>query len=246
MSEPRPRVLVVEDEVDLAEGIRANLVAEGCEVETCGDGARALKLLRSETFELVVLDVVLPGMDGFSVCRALREEGREVPVLFLTARGDPEDRIRGLEEGGDDYLAKPFRLRELLLRVSAILRRGRRYARGVEASESLEFGGNEIDFKTYRYRSWDGTEEVLGHKEAMILKLLSDRDGEVVSRDNVIDWAWGYDAYPTRRTVDNFILRLRRRFERDPHAPRHFVTVHGVGYRFLAAGEDGPERASVE
>lgn len=234
MSEPRPRVLVVEDEADLAAGIRENLVAEGCDVETCGDGLEALKILRQEGFELVVLDVLLPGMDGFSVCRALREEGREVPVLFLTARGDPEDRIRGLEEGGDDYLAKPFQLRELLLRVSAILRRGRRYARDVENTESLRFSGNEVDFRTYRYRSWEGREEVLGHKEAMILKLLSDRPGEVVSRDNIIDWAWGYDAFPTRRTVDNFILRLRRRFERDPHDPRHFLTVHGIGYRFLA------------
>lgn len=225
------RILLVEDEPDLAAGVRDNLEAEGYEVVVELDGQAGLERGLADEFELVVLDVMLPGLDGFSICRQLRAGGSQVPVLFLTAKGEPEDRIRGLEEGGDDYMAKPFRLRELLLRVAAILRRRVWYAQG-HFHDQVRFGGNHVDLKRYRGRDAAGAEHELTHKEAMILKLLAEREGEVVSRDEILDVVWGYAAFPSSRTIDNFILRLRRRFESDPSQPAHFHTVHGVGYRF--------------
>jgi two-component system alkaline phosphatase synthesis response regulator PhoP len=226
------RILIVEDEPELAAGIRENLEQEGYEVDVAGDGSSGLEAALSGTHELVILDVMLPRMDGYSVCRELRREGAGVPVLFLTAKGEPEDRIRGLEEGGDDYMSKPFHLKELLLRVAAILRRNSWYGSSTLDEPVVRFGGNEVDFRTYKGHSADGTEHELTHKEAMILRLLAQREGEVVSRDDILDVVWGYDAFPSSRTVDNFILRLRRRFEVDPQQPRHFHTVHRVGYRF--------------
>jgi two-component system alkaline phosphatase synthesis response regulator PhoP len=171
------------------------------------------------------------------VCAELRAAGNNVPVLFLTARSDLDDRVRGLEAGGDDYLAKPFSLKELLLRVSAIVRRTSGYRERAEAAATLAFEGNEVDFRSYRGRAWDGEEHALTHKEAMILRTLSDREGEVVSREEILEAVWGYEVFPSTRTIDNFILRLRRRFERDAEAPRHLHTVRGVGYRFTRAPE---------
>jgi two-component system alkaline phosphatase synthesis response regulator PhoP len=233
------RVLVVEDDPHLAAGVSENLRAEGYEVSTAGDGEQALERLRASPCALILLDVMLPGMDGFAVCRALREQGNNTPVLFLTARGDPADRVRGLQSGGDDYLAKPFHLQELLLRVRAILRRWDWYrsASATAATSVLIFGGNEVDFRAFRARAWNGEAHELTEKEAMILKVLAEHGGEIVSREDLLQKVWGYDVFPSTRTVDNFILRLRKRFERDPANPRHFLTVWGVGYRFLAAGE---------
>jgi two-component system alkaline phosphatase synthesis response regulator PhoP len=233
------RVLVVEDDPHLASGIVENLRAEGYEVDTVGDGRAALDWLKSKHCAVVVLDVMLPQVDGYTVCRTLRERGDNTPVLFLTARGDPQDRIHGLEAGGDDYLAKPFHLQEFLLRVRAILRR-REWYHSVSASPggaTLRFGGNEVDFRAFRARSWNGAVQELSEKEAMILKVLAERPGEIVSREDLLERVWGYDVFPSTRTVDNFILKLRKRFERDPAAPRHFLTVWGVGYRFLLEGE---------
>lgn len=232
-------VLVVEDDPHLAAGVIENLRAEGYEVSTAGDGEQALLWLRAHACALILLDVMLPGIDGFAVCRALREQGNNTPVLFLTARGDPADRVRGLQSGGDDYLAKPFHLQELLLRVRAILRRWDWYrsASATAATAVLSFGGNEVDFRAFRARAWNGETHELTEKEAMILKVLAEHGGEIVSREDLLEKVWGYDVFPSTRTVDNFILRLRKRFERDPANPRHFLTVWGVGYRFLAAGE---------
>jgi len=240
MSPPgAPHVLVVEDDPHLAAGVMENLRAEGYQVSTAADGALALGWLGAHACELVVLDVMLPGMDGFSVCRALREQGNTTPVLFLTARGDPADRVHGLEAGGDDYLAKPFHLQEFLLRVRAILRRWDWYrsASATAATAVLRFGGNEVDFRALRARAWNGEAQELTEKEAMILKVLAERAGEIVSREDLLERVWGYDVFPSTRTVDNFILRLRKRFEQDPANPRHFLTVWGVGYRFLGEGE---------
>jgi two-component system alkaline phosphatase synthesis response regulator PhoP len=158
-------------------------------------------------------------------------------VLFLTARGDPADRVRGLESGGDDYLAKPFHLQEFLLRVRAILRRWDWYHSASAAAAVLRFGGNEVDFRAFRARAWSGEPQELTEKEAMILKVLAEHAGEIVSREDLLERVWGYDVFPSTRTVDNFILRLRKRFEKDPANPRHFLTVWGVGYRFLTEGE---------
>lgn len=232
-------VLVVEDDPHLASGIVENLRAEGYEVHTLGDGRAALEWLQNKSCSLVVLDVMLPQVDGYSVCRTMREHGDNTPVLFLTARGDPQDRVYGLEAGGDDYLAKPFHLQEFLLRVRAILRRREWYqsASASPADAMLRFGGNEVDFRAFRARSWNGVTQELSEKEAMILKVLAARPGEIVSREDLLERVWGYDVFPSTRTVDNFILKLRKRFERDPAEPRHFLTVWGVGYRFLLEGE---------
>jgi two-component system alkaline phosphatase synthesis response regulator PhoP len=226
----QPRILIVDDEAHLAAGIRENLEAEGYRSEVAHDGPSGLGRLRAEPFDLVVLDVMMPNMDGLELCAQLRREGIQTPVLFLTVKGAAEDRVRGFEAGGDDYLAKPFHLQELLLRVAAILRRSSWYQAG--PSSSLEFGGNRIDFKTYEARAWDGSEHSLTHKEAMILRVLADQPGHIVTREEILDRVWGYEVFPSTRTIDNFIVRLRKRFERNPEAPAHFHTVRGVGYRF--------------
>jgi two-component system alkaline phosphatase synthesis response regulator PhoP len=231
------RILVVEDEINLARGIRENLEAEGYAVEVVSDGRAALDRIRRQEYGLVLLDVMLPGMDGFTVCETARREGRDTPVLFLTARGGGNDRIRGLEVGADDYLPKPFQLRELLLRVAAILRRRSRYDAMTALEPVVQFGDNQFDFRSFRGRSWDGGDQILTQKEAMILKVLVEREGEVVWRDEILEKVWGDDVLPSSRTIDNFIVRLRKRFEPDPERPRYFHTVRGIGYRFVAAGE---------
>jgi two-component system alkaline phosphatase synthesis response regulator PhoP len=228
MKEPA-RILIVDDEEHLAAGIRENLEAEGYRTAVAHDGLAGLELARKEHFDLLLLDVMMPKLDGLELCRELRREGNQTPVLFLTVKGDAEDRVRGFEAGGDDYLAKPFHLRELLLRVAAILRRSQWYQSG---NAPLSFGGNRVDFETYEARAWDGTHHVLTHKEAMILRVLADAAGGIVTREEILDRVWGYEVFPSTRTIDNFIVRLRKRFERNPEAPAHFHTVRGVGYRF--------------
>jgi two-component system alkaline phosphatase synthesis response regulator PhoP len=241
MKEPA-KILVVDDEAHLAAGIRENLEAEGYRADVAYDGVTGLARLRAESFDLVVLDVMMPNMDGLELCARLRRDGLQTPVLFLTVKGDAEDRVRGFEAGGDDYLTKPFHLRELLLRVAAILRRSSWY----QSSESatLAFGGNRVDFKTYEARAWDGTSHSLTHKEAMILRVLAERPAEIVTREEILDRVWGYEVFPSTRTIDNFIVRLRKRFERNPELPAHFHTVRGVGYRFTP--EPQPSEAASQ
>lgn len=237
------RILVVEDDLHLAEGMAENMRAEGYAADTAHDGRLGLEKAVANDYDLLVLDVMLPQMDGFALCKALREKGKNTPVLFLTARGDPQDRVRGLEAGGDDYLTKPFHLEEFLLRVRAILRRWQWYkdslsTRDAIGGDTLEFAGNIANFRTFQAHAWDGSTYDLTEKEAMILKVLAEKPGEVITRDDLLEKVWGYEAFPSTRTVDNFILRLRKIFERDPHEPRHFLTVRGVGYRFLPALEN--------
>ncbi len=224
------RILVVEDERHMAEVIADNLELEGWKVDVVGDGAEALELIRADPPSLVLLDVMLPGMDGFEVCENLRREGNQVPILFLTARSSGDDRVRGLELGGDDFLPKPFDLRELILRVHAILRRRQWFGSPAPGGDVLRLGDAVVDFKSYTARL--GKREIeLSQKETMILRCLSERPGEVVSRADIVDRVWGYNAFPTLRTVDNFIVRLRRLFEEDPQNPRYIQTVRGTGYR---------------
>lgn len=234
------RILIVEDEESLAEGILDNLLMEGYVAEIAAEGEGALARITGESWDLVLLDVMLPGLDGFAICERVRAAGNQVPILFLTAKGGEEDRIRGLELGGDDYLAKPFALRELLLRIAAILRRKQWYAAppdGESSTREVRFGGNHVDFKSYRGVAWDGGVHELTHKEALILKCLADREGEIVAREEILEQVWGYEIFPSTRTIDNFIVRLRKRFEREPDAPRHFHTQRGVGYRFTTLEE---------
>lgn len=241
----RPLVLVVEDEPSLATVLVDNLEAEGCRVRTARDGATGAAMWRGragdgaeegERPDLVVLDVMLPTVDGLELCRSMREAGDQTPVLFLSARGLAEDRVRGLAAGGDDYLAKPFHLPEFLLRVRAMLRRR---GWGDDAARRIAFAGHVVDFRSWTATLADGRTEALGERELGIFRLLSQRSGEVVSRDDILDAVWGDDAFPSSRTIDNVVLRLRRLFERDPAEPEHIHTVWGVGYRFTPE----PERA---
>jgi two-component system alkaline phosphatase synthesis response regulator PhoP len=234
------RILLVEDDMPLARGMAENLRAEGYDMEMAHDGLVGLECARSTPYDLLILDVMLPRMSGLEVCVTLRREGMRTPVLFLTARGEPDDRVRGLEAGGDDYLTKPFHLDEFLLRIKAILRRWEWYrdATAAPAATKLTFGGNEVDFGKFSARAWDGSTHELTEKEAMILKVLAERPGEVITREDLIERVWGMDVYPSTRTVDNFILRLRKLFEREQQTPRHFITVRGVGYRFSPEGTD--------
>ena len=233
-----PRILLVEDDVDLAASIRENLVAYGYEVQAIGEGTEALEIAQEGNFHLIVLDVILPGMDGFTICRRLRESGHNVPILFLTARDALEDRIHGLEEGGDDYLPKPFELREFLLRVDALLRR--RLWRTGESVESIviRFGGNEIDLRSYNARAWDGAEHLLDHKEAAILNLLAEREGDTVTREEIADAVWGHEVRPSSRALEELVRRLRRRFEPRPEAPRHLHRIGSLGYRYTSEPEE--------
>jgi two-component system, OmpR family, alkaline phosphatase synthesis response regulator PhoP len=224
------RLMVVEDEAHLAEVICDNLALEGYSVATESDGARALETIRKDKPALVLLDVMLPGMDGFAICERLRQEKNDVPILFLTAKTANDDRVRGLELGGDDYLGKPFELRELILRVRAILRRTQWYRAATQDGESLTLGEARVDFRTYTATVRGATYE-LSTKEAMILRALAEQPGVVVPRAEILDRVWGYDAFPTTRTVDNFIVRLRRVLEPDPQNPRYIHTVRGTGYR---------------
>lgn len=238
MSAADDHILLVEDEINLARGIRENLEAEGYAVEVVGDGLLALDRIRRREYGLVILDVMLPGMDGITVCQTARREGRDTPILFLTAKSEGRDRIRGLEVGADDYLPKPFQLRELLLRVAAILRRRSRYDAMTALEPVVRFGGNEFDFRSFRGRSFDGSDQILTQKEAMILKVLVEHEGEVVWREDILEKVWGDDVLPSSRTVDNFIARLRKRFEPDPERPRYFHTMRGIGYKFVSTGEE--------
>lgn len=232
------RILVVEDEDHLAEGICANLEAEGYLPVVQTTGPAALAYLADNAVDLVVLDVMLPGRDGFDVCRTLRRTDAHTPVLFLTARASAEERVLGLRLGGDDYLGKPFHLAEFLGRVAALLRRRQLQNPATPAATAadpandvLTLAGSRIDFRSFQLTSPDGRSEEVPARELAILRLLWRRQGEVVSRDDILDQVWGHDVYPSSRTVDNFIVRLRRRLEPDPALPRYLHTIRGVGYR---------------
>ena len=237
MSQTRPHVLVVEDEPAMAAVLRDNLEAEGYRVSLAADGRSGETAWSRCGADLIVLDVMLPGIDGFALCERRRAAGDQTPVLFLSARGEPEDRVRGLRAGGDDYLAKPFHLPEFVLRVEALLRR-RGWGGGPEL---LRFAGHTVDLRAWTATLADGRQENLGERELGILRLLARRAGEVVRRDDILDEVWGDDAFPSSRTIDNVVLRLRRLFEPDPSRPVHLHTVWGVGYRFTLEPEDGSE-----
>jgi two-component system alkaline phosphatase synthesis response regulator PhoP len=224
------RILLVEDEKSLREGLQLNLELEGYEVVSTGNGRQALELFAGQHFDLLLLDVMLPEVDGFSIAEQVRLTNTEVPILMLTAKDLAQDRIMGLKRGADDYLTKPFHLEELLLRISKLLKRSQR-AQG-ETPDAYSFGDNTVNFATYEATNWRGERLILTKMEAQLLKLFVERRGEVVSRQQMLQSVWGYDVYPTTRTVDNFILAFRKYFERDPKHPKFFHSVRGVGYRF--------------
>ncbi|MEL6866997.1 MAG: response regulator transcription factor [Bacteroidota bacterium] len=224
------RILLVEDEENIRDVVKLNLEMEDYEVVSTGNGREAVKLTNEQHFDLLILDVMLPEIDGFQICEQVRLSNMEVPIIFLTAKDTTQDRIAGLKRGADDYLTKPFSLEELLLRVQILLKRS---GNGKATSmEQYEFGPNEVNFRTFEAKGRQG-EFNLTKKEAMLLKLLIDRKNEVVSRQQILQSVWGYDVYPSTRTIDNFILSFRKYFEEDPKVPQHFLSVRGVGYKFV-------------
>jgi DNA-binding response OmpR family regulator len=230
------RILIVEDEEHLAFGIKFNLELEGYAVEVVADGAQALARLGAGSdapaFDLVVLDVMLPGLDGFGVAAGMREASNYTPILMLTARGLPEDVVQGLEAGADDYLAKPFDLPVLLARVKGLLRR-RDWARGEPGEvESARIGSAEVDFRSFEIRK-DGRTIKLTLLEAMLLKLLVQNAGRVVTKAEILEKVWNVSPDTATRAVDNFIMRLRKYVEADPRFPRHLHTVRGAGYKLV-------------
>jgi len=223
-----PSVLVVEDDVELRNGLKGNLEFEHFRVITAKDGHEALRLAREEKPDLIVLDIMLPGKDGLEVCRSLRQGGSSMPILMLTAKSTELDKVVGLELGADDYMTKPFSLREFLARVKALLRRT---GYGPPQLASAEFGNCKVDFEHFTLTK--KKEQIpLSSTEAELLRLLVQHKGRTVTREFILDTIWGADSSPEPRTVDTYILRLRRKIEDSPDEPQHILTVHGLGYRF--------------
>jgi two-component system alkaline phosphatase synthesis response regulator PhoP len=222
-----PRVLIVDDEPEIVRGLSDNLQFEGYETASAANGAEALAALARETPDLVILDIMMPVMSGWDVAKELRRRGIDVPIIMLTARGEEVDRVLGLELGADDYVAKPFSLRELLARVRAVLRRpGPRHK-----ADELAFDDVRIHRRARRVFK-AGTERRLTRKEFDLLVYLVEHRGEVLTRERLLDEVWGYERFPTTRTVDTHVLRLRRKLEADPDRPAWIQTVHAQGYRF--------------
>ncbi len=224
------RILLVEDEDNIRDVVKLNLELENYEVITAADGRKAIKHFTEQHFDLIILDVMLPEINGFQVCEQIRLSDTTVPIIFLTAKDTAMDRINGLKRGGDDYLTKPFNLEELLLRVQNLLKRSQRNVDTTEV-DTYKFGDHWINFQTYSAKGIQGDFN-LTKKETMLLKLLTDRKNEVVSRNQILQSVWGYDVYPSTRTIDNFILSFRKYFENNPKEPRYFHSIRGVGYKF--------------
>ena len=225
------RILLVEDEESLVEVILMNLELEGYDVTIARDGEQAIKFARKARFDLCILDVMLPKIDGLSVCKTLRLENNRIPILFLSAKASGSDRVEGLKVGGDDYLTKPFNLEELLLRISILLKR---YESGSVENhlEEYKFGPNKINFKTFEIIDKSGISHVLSKREINLLKFLIQNENEVVSREKILETVWGYDVYPSTRTIDNYILAFRKYFEENSKEPMFFHSIRGVGYKF--------------
>jgi two-component system alkaline phosphatase synthesis response regulator PhoP len=225
-------ILLVEDEENLQEALKLNLSLEGYEVTCAGTGAEALEMVRQAYFDLIILDVMLPEVDGITVCETIRLQHEYIPILMLSAKNSGADRVLGLKKGADDYLTKPFNLEELLLRVEKLIDKNRKVQDKTFNTDKIRFGGNEVDFQSLECVNFEGAKVTLTKKESMLLKLLIDHRNEVVTREKILQAVWGYQVYPTTRTIDNFILTFRKYFEKDSRQPLHFHSVRGMGYKF--------------
>lgn len=224
-------ILIVEDEPSMLMGLKDNLEFESYQVDTAEDGETGLEKICSNSYSLVLLDVMLPKISGFDICKKAREKGIQTPIILLTARGEEIDKVLGLEFGADDYITKPFSLRELLARIRAVLRRTENQSAKAEESK-VQIGRLSIDFTSFE--GFIDTEEVkMSHKEVEILHYLWNKRNHTVSRDDLLDQVWGTDYQPTSRTIDNFILKLRQKIEEDLNHAKIILTVHGVGYRLV-------------
>lgn len=226
----KKRILVVEDEKHLAETIKLNLEVEDYHPVVVYDGSEAIAAFKEQRFDLVILDIMIPNIDGIAVCENIRLHDSNIPIMFLSAKSSAEDRILGLKKGGDDYMTKPFNLEELMLRVDKLLARNEEGQQSKSVSE-YSFGENSVNFESYEANGNDGKFS-LTKKEALLLKLLIENKEEVVSREKILQTVWGYSVYPSTRTIDNFILAFRKYFEPDPKNPVFFKSLRGVGYKF--------------
>lgn len=232
MSEVRASILLVEDEENLQDTLKLNFELEGYCVTSSYTGPEALQAIRNEHFDLIVLDVMLPEMDGIAVAENIRLTNLEIPILMLSARNQSADRILGLKKGADDYLTKPFSLEELLIRVKKLINKSRLINSRESVPDEYTFGDHMINFRSPEAITKSGKKISLTKKEAMLLKLLIENKNEVVSREKILQSVWGYNVYPTTRTIDNFILNFRKYFEEDTRHPKYFHAVRGLGYRF--------------
>ena len=226
----KKRILVVEDEKDLADTIKLNLELEDYHPIVVHDGLDAIAAFKEQSFDLVILDIMIPSVSGIEVCENIRLQDSTTPIMFLSAKGRSEDRILGLKKGGDDYLTKPFNLEELILRIDNLITRNETNSSNYITSYS--FGNNSVDFDSYEAVGKQG-KFTLTNKESLLLKLLIENEGEVVSRERILQAVWGYSVYPSTRTIDNFVLAFRRYFEEDQKNPQFFISLRGVGYKFI-------------
>ncbi|MBS1639961.1 MAG: response regulator transcription factor [Bacteroidetes bacterium] len=231
MQEKKYNILLVEDEENLHETLKLNLKLEGYDVTSAFTGSAALKAVQEEYFDLIIMDVMLPEIDGISVTETIRVSNNDVPILILSAKNSGADKILGLKKGADDYLTKPFNLEELLLRVEKMIDKNRKLQEKQTVANIYSFNNYTIDFKA-QIATINGKEIALSKKETMLLKLLIENEGEVVTREKILQVVWGYNVYPTTRTIDNFILSFRKYFEVDSRNPQHFHSVRGAGYKF--------------
>ncbi len=229
------RILIVEDETDIAELLKLNLEMEGYRTTIAPHGAVAINLLKTESFDLIIMDIMMPSMDGLTATHHIRLSSNNVPILILSAGSTPQDRINGLRSGADDYMSKPFEIEELILRVEKILMRAHREDPVINYME-YEFGGNYVNFNSYEARGINGDFK-LTKKEAQLLRLLIEKKNFVVSREEILKTVWGYTVFPSTRTIDNFILAFRKYFEKDIKNPRYFLSHRGLGYKFSENGE---------
>ncbi len=239
-NEKGKRILLVEDEDSLAVGLEYNLEEEGYAVIRARDGKEALKQFNLHNFDLILLDIMLPFVDGFAVAKEMRQSDPQIPILMLTARTKPRDRVHGLELGADDYMVKPFNLEELLARIKGMLRRKQWYRRVINERPEFSFGDNSVNFATLQCKV--GKNDItLTHREAMVLRYLVDHEGTIVSRKELLENVWNISSDIDTRTVDNFIVRLRKYFEPDPKSPTFIKSVRSAGYRFdsQASNESG-------
>lgn len=229
------RILLVEDEDQIRKLVKLNLQMEGFEVLEAIDGPSAFDLIEDQHFDIIILDIMLPDINGFQICEQIRLRNKQVGIMFLSAKDTNEDRILGLKLGADDYITKPFNLEELLLRVQNLAKR----ASGTQKSNQtvFEFGKNKINFANYDAVGVNGAFR-LTNKEIMLLQMLIERKDEVVSRQNILQTVWGYDVYPSTRTIDNFVMSFRKYFEEDPKEPKYFHSIRGVGYKFTNRRND--------
>lgn len=228
------RILLVEDEEHLIDAIKLNLELENYIVKVAEDGKKAIELWENQRFDLILLDVMLPNVDGLTVCETIRLKDSEIPILILSAKGSNSDKVQGLKAGADDYLLKPFNLEELLLRIQILIKKGEKLRQSrPEINNEFNFGNNFVNFSTYAFKGVNNQNGQLTAREIQLIKLLIERKNEVVSRDTILELIWGVDVYPSTRTIDNYLLNFRKYFEEDPKSPNYFHSVRGIGYKFV-------------